>query len=31
MSLLGLATLVAVLNAVPAAGEGVALEPPLAA
>src|SRR6266540_5500161 len=31
LSLLGLATLVAVLNAVPAAGEGVALAPPLAA
>jgi hypothetical protein len=31
LSLLALATLVAVLNAVPAAGEGVALAPPLAA
>jgi hypothetical protein len=31
ISLLALATIVAVLNAVPAAGEGVALEPPLAA
>ena len=31
LSLLALGTLVAVLNAVSAAGEGVALEPPLAA